>query len=74
MSKNTQEYLTIKKANRKLLTAVRKNIIALGTALFSEDLITDDNYTSLRNENRSEVNRAADLVSLVCDEQSGAES
>ena len=65
MSKNTQEYATIKKANHKLLKAVQNNIIALGAALFAEDLITDDNYTSLKNESRSEVNRAAELVGYV---------
>ena len=65
MSKNTQEYLTVKKANHKLLKAVQNNIIALGAALFAEDLITDDNYTSLKIESRSEVNRAAELVGYV---------
>jgi hypothetical protein len=55
----------IKKANHKLLKAVQKNIIALGAALFAEDLITDDNYESLKNEGRSEVNRAAELVGYV---------
>ena len=64
-SRNTREYLTIKKANHKLLKAVQKNIIALGAALFAEDLITDDNYESLKNESRSEVNRAAELVGYV---------
>ena len=65
MSKNTREYATIKKANHKLLKAVQNNIIALGAALFAEDLITDDNYTSLKNETRSEVIRAAELVGYV---------
>ena len=65
MSKNTPEYAAIKKANHKLLKAVQNNVIALGAALFAEDLITDDNYTSLKNETRSEVNRAAELVGYV---------
>ena len=65
MSKNTQEYLTIKKATAKLLRAVQNNIIALGAELFSEDLISDDNYTSLKNETRDTVAKAAELVGYV---------
>ena len=65
MSRTTQEYATIKKANPKLLKAVQNNIITLGSELLAEDLISDENYTSLRNENRDVVSRAADLVGYV---------
>ena len=65
MSRNTQEYLTIKKATGKLIRAVQYNIIALGAELFSVDLISQDNYTSLKNETRDTVSRAAELVDYV---------
>ena len=65
MSTNTDEYLTIKKATGKLIRAVQFNIIALGAELFSVGLINHDNYTSLRNETRDAVSRAADLVDYV---------
>ena len=65
MSRDTEEYLTIQKATGRLIRAVQYNIIPLGAELFSVGLISRDNYTSLKNETRDVVARAAELVDYV---------
>ena len=49
----------------KLTTAVKNNITALSGHLLSNELISSDNDTDLRNTQLSEVDRAAKLVELV---------
>ena len=63
---DTAEYKTIIKCTVELITAVRSNITALSGHLLSNDLITSNNDTDLRDTTlRSELDRAAKLVELV---------
>ena len=62
---DTPEYKTIIKCTAKLTTAVKNNITALSGHLLSNELITSDNDTDLRNTVLSELDRAAKLVELV---------
>jgi hypothetical protein len=59
------EYDRIKKATPDLLRAVQGSIIALGSALFAESVISEEIYYSLLNEYRSRSIRAADLGKSV---------
>ena len=62
---DTAEYKTIIKCTSKLTTAVKNNITALSGHLLSNELISSDNDTDLRNTQLSELDRAAKLVQLV---------
>lgn len=62
---DTAEYKTIIKCTVKLITAVKNNITALSCHLLSNELISSDNDTDLRNTQLSELDRAARLVDLV---------
>lgn len=67
MSKNTQEYRTLLGATGKLMQTVKDSITPLCAELVSHYLITPDNSTKLMNRNVDELDRAAELVSLVTD-------
>ena len=61
----TPEYRTMLRCTRALRTAVQPHLFALGASLVSEDLISTDNYSDLRNTMHSESERAARLVEIL---------
>lgn len=62
---NTPEYRTLVAKTEDLSLALRSNLISIGGALFSRELISHDDYSSVRNPMHSESQRAANLVSLI---------
>ena len=67
MSRNSEEYLALIKANYKLakVIALEGNLTALSLALVSNSLITMDQGSTLRNEMHEKLHRAANLVTLI---------
>ena len=61
----TPEYRTMLRCTRALRTAVQPHLFALGASLVSEDLISTDNDSDLRNTMHSEPERAARLVEIL---------
>ena len=53
------------RCTRALRTAVQPHLFALGASLVSEDLISTDNDSDLRNTMHSEPERAARLVEIL---------
>ena len=67
MSRNSEEYRALIKANHKLAKAIalESNLTSLSLALVSNSLITVDQGDALRNEMHSKSDRAAKLVTLI---------
>jgi hypothetical protein len=63
----SQEYKTLKRYIPEARTAVKANLTTLGGRLLSRNLISPQNDANLRNQSRSEEDRAAELVSLLLD-------
>ena len=60
----TPQYRTTLHCTHALRTAVQPHLFALGASLISEDLISTDNDSDLRNTVHSEPGRAARLVEI----------
>ena len=67
MMAESQEYKTLKRYIPEVTTAIKSNLTSLSGGLLSRDLISQENDALLRNQLKSEEDRAADLVSLVLD-------
>ena len=67
MEKNSAEYRTLKKHTPVLCLAVKSDLTGLGGALFAAELITQEQNNGLRNQERSEGNRSADLIDFIQD-------
>ena len=61
----TPEYRTMLHCTRALRTAVQPHLFILGASLISEDLISTDNDSDLRNTMHSEPGHAARLVEIL---------
>ena len=61
----TPEYRTMVKCTRVLRTAVQTHLFSLGASLLSEELISTDNDSDIRNTMHSEPERAARLIEIL---------
>ena len=61
----TPEYRTMLHCTDDLRTAVQPHLLTLGGTLLSDDLISTDDESELRNEMHIEAKRAARLVELI---------
>lgn len=62
---STREYATLKNLVPELRLAVQPHLVKLTGYLLAKHIITEEQDAELRNARNSEVNRAADLVSIV---------
>ena len=61
----TPEYRTMVKCTHVLRTAVQTHLFSLGASLLSEELISTDNDSDIRNTMHSEPERAARLIEIL---------
>ena len=64
---DSQEYNILKRYVPEFRTAIKSNLTSLGGRFISSNLISPENDSKLRNQSKSEEDRAAELVSLLLD-------
>ena len=61
----TPEYRTMVRCTRDLRTAVKAHLFSLGASLVSEELISPDNDSDIRDTSLSESERTARLIEIL---------